>query len=329
MCRRLEARHMTEPIFKKPSTNIISPLNPIEVPIVANRSCMLGKSASFVHHIEFDLTGTPLVGAFLPGQSIAVSPPGFDRDGRPEAARLYSISSSRLGEDGKGAVVSTTCKRVIDEFSDEIGFNKEATKGLYLGVCSNYLCSLQPGSTVSVSGPSGKKFILPDNVNDFNYLFVATGTGIAPFRGMITDLFYNTDHPTKKQVHLLMGVPYTSDLLYDDFFRRVSLEHPNFHYHTVVSREDSSGQNPPGYVHDYLSQSDQLSSFLREQSDAMLYMCGLKGMQVGIFKYLAANGIAEPYLRIPGNLEDTDPSDWGPLDVRRIRPKKQCLIEVY
>lgn len=320
---------MTEPIFPKLPTNLVSPTEPIEVPIVGNRSCMLGKSASFVHHIEFDLSGTPLAGAFSPGQSIAVSPPGVDANGRPEAARLYSVSSSSQGEDGKGCVVTTTCKRVIDEFSDEIGFDKSPTKGLYLGLCSNFLCSVELGAKVSVSGPSGKKFILPENSHDFGYLFVATGTGIAPFRGMINDLFYGVGGPIQKQVHLLMGVPYTSDLLYDDFFRRVSAEHPNFHYHTVMSRELDAGGSKQGYVHDYLARTVELGESLRSQSGTLLYLCGLKGMQVGVFKYLAANDLAAPYLRIPRNLEGTDPNGWTALDVRRVRPKSHCLVEVY
>ena len=82
-----------KPTFPTVDFNIVMPNEPIEVTIKANRSCMLGKSASYVHHIEFDLTGTPLAGAFRPGQALGVVPPGNDTLGRPEPGRLYSISS--------------------------------------------------------------------------------------------------------------------------------------------------------------------------------------------------------------------------------------------
>jgi ferredoxin--NADP+ reductase len=70
-------------------------------------------------------------------------------------------------------------KRTIDEFEEKI----------YLGVASNYLADLKPGDKVLMTGPSGKRFLLPENAEDFNYILFATGTGIAPFRGMIMELF--------------------------------------------------------------------------------------------------------------------------------------------
>ena len=44
-------------------------------------------------------------------------------------------------QDGQGRVVSTIVKRLIDEHWEH--------HRLYTGVCSNYLCDLQPGDTVS------------------------------------------------------------------------------------------------------------------------------------------------------------------------------------
>ena len=318
-----------EPTFGKPVTNTISSINPIEVPIIVNETCMRGRSASFVHHIAFDLSDTPLAGAFQPGQSIGVTPPGQDAQGRPQGARLYSVSSPIWGENGDGRIVTTTCKREIDEFSEAMGPDREAIQGLHLGTCSNYLCSRKVGDTVLVSGPSGKRFLLPDSPADFNYVFVATGTGIAPFRGMIKSLFFGQAGPTRKQVHLVMGVPYTTDLLYDAFFRQTAAQHPNFHYHTVISRElDSNGQ-PQGYVHDYLARTPEVGTHLLSVPNTLLYLCGLKGMQVGVFKHLVSQGLDTPYLRVPSKLESTDPASWSALEVRRVRPKSNCLVEVY
>ena len=82
-----------EPTFPDVDVNTVMPNETIEVKIATNRICMRGKSASYVHHMEFDLAGTPLEGQFIPGQAIGVLPPGTDAQGRPEAVRLYSISS--------------------------------------------------------------------------------------------------------------------------------------------------------------------------------------------------------------------------------------------
>lgn len=59
-------------------------------------------------------------------------------------------------------MVSTTVKRSIDEIDGK----------LYLGVASNYLSDLKPGDKVQLTGPSGKRYLLPENAQDFNYVFL-------------------------------------------------------------------------------------------------------------------------------------------------------------
>ena len=99
--------------------------------------------------------------------------------------RLYSLASPTRGEIDEGGVrrphlVSTTVKRTIDEHHD--------THKLFLGVASNYLCDLHVGDEVKLTGPAGKRFLIPSRPGEHDYLFFATGTGIAPFRGMLIDL---------------------------------------------------------------------------------------------------------------------------------------------
>jgi ferredoxin-NADP reductase len=50
------------------------------------------------------------------------------------------------------------------------------------GFMSNHLCSLNPGDAITFQGPFGN-FILHPPMRDT--LFIATGTGIAPFRSML------------------------------------------------------------------------------------------------------------------------------------------------
>ncbi|MEX1062217.1 MAG: FAD-binding oxidoreductase, partial [Balneolaceae bacterium] len=152
--------------------NIYTPKKPVEAKVVENRIVTQESSPNFVRHVIFDISGTDLVNRIRVGQSIGVLPPGEDDRGRPHKLRLYSVASPSRGEDGKPHLISTTVKRTIEEFGEK----------LYLGVASNYLADLKPGDTVKLTGPSGKRFLLPENAKDFNYIFFATGTGIAPFR---------------------------------------------------------------------------------------------------------------------------------------------------
>ena len=76
---------------------------------------MKGKSASFVKHLEIDVSGTELAGNFTTGQAFGVIAPGLDHRGKPHKVRLYSFACPSSGEDGAGNIISTTPKRLIDE----------------------------------------------------------------------------------------------------------------------------------------------------------------------------------------------------------------------
>ena len=202
---------MTEPIFPQVTQNAVSPVEPVIGTVVSSELCTKAgrKAAGVVRHVAIDVSGTPLEGSFRAGQSFGVLPEGEDARGRQHKLRLYSIASPTAGEDGRGAVLSTTVKRVMEEHWDD--------HTLFLGVASNQLCDLQVGDKVRVSGPNGKRFILPENPADHEYIFFATGTGIAPFRGMLGDLESLETPP--RSVTLVMGAPFESDLLYDEDLR--------------------------------------------------------------------------------------------------------------
>lgn len=306
---------MSEIKLPEVELNIYSPKDPTEATIVENYVVTKESSPNFVRHITFDISGTDLVDRVRVGQSIGILPPGQDENGRDHKLRLYSVSSPTSGEGGKRHLISTTVKRTIDEFKDKI----------YLGVASNYLADLKPGDKVRMTGPSGRRFLLPENSRDFNYIFFATGTGIAPFRGMIQELFQD-DY--ENDCALVFGCPYRTDLLYPNYFEEIGERYNNFHYLKCISREDRRPDGSKYYVQTKLIDEIELLKPILEKENTLIYICGMKGMETGIYSELLKQGYDE-YLdirkKIPEDLNDIPQDKFK----RFIKPGSRIFEEVY
>lgn len=307
---------MPEITLPEVELNIYGPKDPVEVPVVENYIITKESSPNFVRHITFDVSGTELEGRVKVGQSIGILPPGENEKGRPHKLRLYSVSSPNSGENGKQNLVSTTVKRTIEELDDK----------LYIGVASNYLADLKPGDMVKVTGPSGKRFLLPENEKEFNYLFFATGTGIAPFRGMIMELFAKGDY--QNDCALIFGCPYRTDLLYSDYLEKMAQEHSNFHYLKSISRESRRKDGSKHYVQTKIEDEEELLLPILRKKNTLIYICGLKGMEAGIYKELLRLGLDE-YLDIRKNLPE-DLNDIPRNEIKQfMKPSARTFEEVY
>ncbi|MGF1634694.1 MAG: hypothetical protein ACFCVE_12655 [Phycisphaerae bacterium] len=310
------------PDLKPVEINLVKPNAPVVGRVVASRICTAGrKAAGFVRHVEIDVSGTPLAGKVHAGQSFGVIPPGQQANGKPHKLRLYSVASPSRGEDGAGNVIATTCKRTIDEHAEN--------HTLFLGVCSNYICDLQPGDLVHLTGPAGKRFVLPAEPNAFSYLFMSTGTGIAPLRGFCYDLLENG---CDKPITLIAGSTYATDLLYHDEFLSLAQKYPNFRYLTAISREKQADGHDPMYVDKRLqTERDTLLPQLTA-GNTLIYICGLLGMEVGIYRQLTdllKGPDLEQYLTItPEAL--SDPAAWDRKTIGRdVRKTERVFTEVY
>ena len=215
------------------------------------------------------------------GQSYGVLPPGTNpKNGKPHTVRLYSIASSRYGDDMSGQT-SSLCVRRATYWDPEMGKEDPAKKG----VCSNYLCDSKPGDDCKMTGPSGKVMLMPEENSKTDYIMVATGTGIAPYRGFIRRLFTETT-PAGEAYHgtawLFLGVANSDALLYDEEWQAVLAKHPdNFKLDYALSREQSNSKGGKMYIQDKVEEyADDI--FKRLENGAVLYFCGLKGMMPGI-----------------------------------------------
>src|SRR5208282_1805997 len=155
--------------------------------------------SEFTKHIELGVKGVSHFG-FVPGQWLSVKATTPDGE---EMTRAYSIASPPSGN----SHVALCLNRVQD------------------GFMSNYLCNLSEGAEIVFQGPFGD-FILRPPLRDT--VFIATGTGIAPFRSMLHWLLAEQGRHQGRQFWLLFGARREQDIYYREEFERLAAEHANF-----------------------------------------------------------------------------------------------------
>ncbi len=153
------------------------------------------------------------------------------------------------------------------------------------GYFSNYLCDLAPGATIEFEGPFGF-FVLRQPPRDS--LFIATGTGIAPIRGLLRHLF---SQDTDRDVWLLFGVRYPETILYRHEFEALAARHPNFHFLPTLSRSPAEWSGLRGHVQEHLD------TLLAEHPGLDAYICGLKAMVDDVRQRLKARGFDRRQIR--------------------------------
>lgn len=274
--------HNTVPV------NLYKPKSPFVGTVTENYSLLSEGAIGRVQHITFDLSGGDPQLHYVEGQSIGIIPEGEDANGKPHKLRLYSIASTRHGDNYADHTVSL-CVRQLQYEKDGETIN---------GVCSTYLCDIEPGSKVKITGPVGKEMLLPDD-EDANVIMLATGTGIAPMRTYLRRMF----EPKERELNnwhfrgkawLFMGAPKTPNLLYDNDFEHYQQQFPdNFRYTKAISREQQNSKGGRMYIQDrVLEHADEIFAMI-EDPKTHVYMCGLRGMEPGIDEAMTAAAAAK------------------------------------
>jgi ferredoxin--NADP+ reductase len=268
--------------------NTYKPKDPFIGTVTENYSLVGEGAIGRVHHITFDLAGGDPQLQYVEGQSIGIIPEGSDANGKPHKLRLYSIASTRHGDNMAGHTVSL-CVRQLQYEKDGETIN---------GVCSSYLCDIEPGAKVKISGPVGKEMLLPDD-EEANVIMLATGTGIAPMRTYLRRMFEPAEREKngwtfRGKAWLFMGAPKTPNLLYDADFEHYESEFPeNFRYTKAISREQQNAKGGRMYIQDrVLEYADEIFAMI-ENPKTHVYMCGLKGMEPGIDEAMSAAAAAK------------------------------------
>jgi len=179
--------------------------------------------------------------SFTAGQFMMVH---LEKDGKPHK-KSYSIASS-------------------PSLPKQIELCVKLVEG---GHVSTWFFGLKEGDVIHTSLPYGV-FTVREPWQP-HIVFVGTGTGIAPLRGMIKTLF---EKNCDKEITLISGNRYESEVLYENEWRALEKKHRNFHFIPTVSRGKTwSGET--AYVQDIVK---RLFSGKIEGLD--FYSCGLVPM---------------------------------------------------
>lgn len=244
----------------KPSINLFNRAKPAVATVTGIYRLTAEDASTDIRHVILDFGDVPF--PVLEGQSIGIVPPGVDAKGEPHRVRLYSVASPRHGERPNHNNLSLTVKREPN------------------GVCSTYVCDLKRGDKVSVTGPFGATYLMPDDPSA-NIVMVCTGTGSAPFRGM-TEWRRRTQPNAPGKLVLFFGARRPEELPYFGPLQKVpaSLLTKFFAWSRVPDE-------PKVYVQDLMRREAGLMADLLESSATHLYLCGLKGMEHGVDEALA------------------------------------------
>jgi len=186
---------------------------------------------------------------FLPGQYVNVEIPGT------ALTRSYSFSSPP----GKG----------------DAGFVVRNVPG---GRMSNFLVEqARPGQRISFTGPHGS-FYLREVTRPA--LFLAGGTGIAPFLSMLEVL---AEQGSRHPVRLVFGVTLDQDLVALEQLDAIRARLPGFEYRTCVADADSSHERK-GYVTAHI-EPEWLNG-----GDVDVYLCGPVAMVEAVRDWLDKSG---------------------------------------
>jgi len=264
--------------------NLYKPKNPFVAKVISNEPLVKEGGSGSVQHIKIDLSGSNY--EYVEGQSAGIIPDGTDDNGKPHKLRLYSIASTRHGDDMDDKTVSL-CVRQLEYKDPETG------ETVY-GVCSSFLCSIEPGAEVQVTGPVGKEMLLPDD-EDATIIMLATGTGIAPFRAYLWRMFKdaereaNPEYQFQGKAWLIFGVPYTANILYKEELEELQAKYPdNFELTYAISREQKNAEGGKMYIQNRVAENAARIWELIQNPKTHTYMCGLKGMEDGIDAAMAA-----------------------------------------
>lgn len=237
------------------------------MPLVTYTSACTSKSLLARGVYEFRMT-KPANFTFKPGQFVLFQVPLIDNPADIQT-RAFSIASA--------------------PFEDDLLFVAKMIPG---GRASRWIEEVvEKGTEMQLQGPFGN-FVL-DRTTTKEYLFLATSTGIAPFRSMILQALKDGD---TRRMDVVFCVKTEDDLFWHNDFPELTQQYQNLYLHPSVTASSSSWKGhrervqvlAPGVVH-------------HDFSNKNVYVCGSPAMTSDVKKIaLEQWGIEKKDLHVEG-----------------------------
>jgi len=160
------------------------------------------------------------------------------------------------------------------------------------GIASSYVFSRKPGDKVTISGPFGEFFI---QETDREMVYIGGGAGMAPLRSHLYHLFHTLK--TGRKVSYWYGARNPNEVFYEDHFRKIEEEFPNFTFHIAMSepRPEDNWDGYVGFIHQVVH-----DHYLKDHpapEDVEYYLCGPPLMLRAALGMLDDLGIEEEMIR--------------------------------
>lgn len=142
------------------------------------------------------------------------------------------------------------------------------------GKGSQFFEKLKAEDPIHIKGPFGR-LVLPE-INSGNFCFIATGTGVAPFRSMAFELL-------AENVSLFWGLRYKEDIFFEEEFK-------NLKKFCISLSRPSDWNGEVGHITDYLIREDF-------RPETLFFLCGNQGMIDDARKILLEKGVKDEKIR--------------------------------
>ena len=154
------------------------------------------------------------------------------------------------------------------------------------GIASSFMFNLEPGDKVFVSGPYGEFFA---RETDREMMYIGGGAGMAPMRSHIVDLFHTKR--IKRLVTFWFGARSLREMFYDEDFKAIAAEFPNFKYNVALSEPlpEDNWTGPTGFIYQVVY--DNYLSKHEDPTEIEYYMCGPPMMISAVDKMLYDQGV--------------------------------------
>jgi NAD(P)H-flavin reductase len=213
--------------------------------VVLSREILAGKYHSFTFQ-----TDTPLI--YKPGQYVSIKV-------AENRINAYSIA----GNDGPNKFMILV----------------DTSPG---GPGSIFFDNLKVGEEISYLGPFGV-FTFKDEDDARELIFLGTGSGCSPLKCILDAALKEKN--IQKPITLYFGLRNPSDIFWQDYFKKLSEEHPNFKFKLALSKPDEAWQGPTGHI------TDLVNTDFADMNGYSAYLCGNKEMIEQANNILTSKGI--------------------------------------